>query len=609
MADRLVANIPHTLVFVNHALAEWYFVSRSGAVLRKNADKLTLAHALEALLAVHATANGPSGLAPPPTSSMALRSGSVTTSTASKQRLRSEVGDLPVVATLLIPSHSDPTHVTVRHFNVPQLRTYLRDDRPESKPRIGILQAFVRPYGIHNAVSRVTFTQNDAVVDVRVNTARFRDSLVPVADRLAAFVGPSYMSQVDPSHLSCSPALIAATRAEAIRIARHMEASSAQGYIIRKMCLYFKISHTGEVWFLYGGNVTVERTAPPPARRLRGTAKPGLPASIGGASLARKRQLVNRRKMAIRAEAKQRAASKYRSASKSILDSARTPLSRVNSGIIKLSPSLLTPSASDANLLREPVAVIEASLDSPARRAKSARRSPSLQAVNNLIRKRKSSLHVQLREKSVASSKLHLLASQASHESRINDFLDKGGRRRRSAKPASNATKAKRLALADLTGSDSPKATPGGSNTHDVLGALPMRRKSERGVLARSQSTGGHELHLGDAEAHAEAREREELDKEAGLLREIIVQLMRDVKTAQQERYRVEQEVIAKTVMLQKRKATRQRLEHELDAATLVRGRAATPRAGIGGDNSLPRVESTVMFVPRAGVGTHQVYW
>ncbi|GLC76980.1 hypothetical protein PLESTF_001863200 [Pleodorina starrii] len=156
----------------------------------------------------------------------------------------------------------------------------------------GVLQKFVQPRGQHHFSIRATWSPNACVVERRTSKAKLNDPRVPLAERLAGWDGPNWLSD---HTLITGTVLHGSICRLCDNVAAHLADVSGGAVRVLRMVLFFCVDEANRIWLTHCGTLKTQRlreyvppgphlqSMPPANRLLRAGAGSGGAGAGGGA--------------------------------------------------------------------------------------------------------------------------------------------------------------------------------------------------------------------------------------------------------------------------------------------------------------------------------------
>lgn len=209
-------NIPDTIIYMYCQPAYWYFTSRDRQIRKKNRANLTVAK-IEAAFT------------------------------------RSKSGSDIVAYFLSTVPHKDGTsETTIEYFNAKTLHDFLYS---RQKVNNGILQKFVEPKGVRNAMIRSIWSPKVCLLERRVNIRKLNDLRFDMYERAVTYEGVEVNSKAAPVRGTFLP-----TKVQMLNdaVVSHTAEVSFHKYKINRMVLNFKTDSEDRLWLLWASSIRLE---------------------------------------------------------------------------------------------------------------------------------------------------------------------------------------------------------------------------------------------------------------------------------------------------------------------------------------------------------------
>ncbi|GIL83901.1 hypothetical protein Vretimale_10889 [Volvox reticuliferus] len=120
----------------------------------------------------------------------------------------------------------------------------------------GVLQRFVQPRGQHHFSIRATWSPNACVVERRTSKAKLNDPRIALAERLAAWDGPTWLSD----HTLINGTVLHGSVCRLCdNVASHLAEVSGGAVRVLRMVLFFCVDEANRIWLTHCGTLKTER--------------------------------------------------------------------------------------------------------------------------------------------------------------------------------------------------------------------------------------------------------------------------------------------------------------------------------------------------------------
>jgi len=124
------------------------------------------------------------------------------------------------------------------------------------KENDGILQHFVEPKGVHNAIIRAIWSPKVCLLERRVNSKQLYDQRYGLYERAVTYDGPEHFSIASPLRGTALPSQI---QRLCENLVAHVTEVSFQKCCVARMVANFKVDSRGRIWFLWSDSIRLER--------------------------------------------------------------------------------------------------------------------------------------------------------------------------------------------------------------------------------------------------------------------------------------------------------------------------------------------------------------
>ena len=125
------------------------------------------------------------------------------------------------------------------------------------KENNGILQHFVEPKGVHNAIIRAIWSPKVCLLERRVNSKQLYDQRYGLYERAVTYEGPEHFSIASPLRGTALPSQI---QRLCENLVAHVTEVSFQKCRVARMVANFKVDSRGRIWFLWSDSIRLERS-------------------------------------------------------------------------------------------------------------------------------------------------------------------------------------------------------------------------------------------------------------------------------------------------------------------------------------------------------------
>ena len=144
---------------------------------------------------------------------------------------------------------SAESDTTIEYFDRRGLHEFLYNRWKENN---GILQRFVEPKGMHNAIIRAIWSPKVCLLEPRVNSKQLHDQRYGLYERAVTYEGPEHFSAAAPLRGSTLPSQV---QRICENLVAHITEVSFQKHCIMRMVANFKVDSKGRIWFLWSSSI------------------------------------------------------------------------------------------------------------------------------------------------------------------------------------------------------------------------------------------------------------------------------------------------------------------------------------------------------------------
>ena len=141
------------------------------------------------------------------------------------------------------------SETTIEYFDRRGLHEFLYDRWKENN---GLLQHFIEPRGLHNAIIRAIWSPKVCLLERRVNSKQLHDQRYGLYERAVTYEGPEHFSMAAPLRGTTLPSQI---QRLCENLVAHITEVSFQKNRIARMVANFKVDSKDRIWFLWSSSI------------------------------------------------------------------------------------------------------------------------------------------------------------------------------------------------------------------------------------------------------------------------------------------------------------------------------------------------------------------